>query len=124
MNFNELFDFNHRVQKNFVMVKKEEGEEITKNVYDNFNFLAGIFTIFYAIFSSKYRTNGFIGYIAIPFFFALIVNCIFLFISPSIYALAQLAEFIWFGMMFNTWFYNQLSRNGYKEDPSKKIIEE
>ncbi|TPR26254.1 hypothetical protein DY120_00725 [Apilactobacillus micheneri] len=124
MNFNELFDFNHRVQKSFVMVKKEGGKEITKNVYNNFNFLAGIFMIFYAIFSSKYKTKGFIGYIAIPFFFAFIVNCILGMASPSIYALAQLAEFIWFGMMFNTWFYNQLKRNGYKEDPTKQIVEE
>ncbi|KRL02377.1 hypothetical protein [Liquorilactobacillus capillatus] len=117
MNFAELFGFNDRVLQDTVMVREINGKTIKKQVKGSFNWLGGIFTIFYAVFSQKYKTTGFVAKIAIPFVIALVVNIIVSSAMGSVISLIlNLAELAWFGSMYDTWFKNQLLANGYTEE--------
>ena len=50
----------------------------------------------------------------IPFGTLIVVNFIVnLFVSDAIGAIINLAGAVWYGLMFDTWFKNQLIANGY-----------
>lgn len=120
MNFAELFDFNNRVKDDMVMVKTVDGKIIRKQVKASFNWMGGIFTIFYALFSQKYKTAGFVAKIAIPFVIALVANIVVSSAMGSvIYLIFNIAELVWFGSMYDTWFKNQLLVNGFVEEKSE-----
>ena len=116
MDFSDLFDFGHRVTKDTTMVKTVDDKEVTKRVRGSFNWLGGIFSLFYAIFSTKYKTKGFVGKMAVPFVIMIIVNLILELILGSLGSLiAGVADVAWVGLMFDTWFQHQLIANGYRE---------
>lgn len=117
MNFAELFDFNNRIKENVTMTKVVDGRVVRKNVKTSFNWMGGIFTIFYALFSQKYKTEGFVTKIAVPFVIALVANVIVSSTMGSvIYFILGIAELFWFGSMYDTWFKNQLLANGFVEE--------
>jgi len=120
MNFEELFDFSHRVTQDTVIVKTVNGQVDQKVVKGSFNWLGGIFTWFYAVLSVKYRTPGFGTKILVPFALACVVNLVAEWIiSLGFGTVLSLAEVAWFGIMYDTWFKNQLLKNGYTEQVSQ-----
>lgn len=116
MDLSDLFNFNDRVTKDTVMVKDVDGKHDEREVKAGFNWLGGLFTWFYALFSQKYKTEGFIKKTAVPFVIGIVVNLILQEINYALYGIANIAELVWFGFMFDTWFRNQLLANGYIEE--------
>lgn len=113
MDLSDLFDFNNRVEEDTTMIKIIDGAIDEKEVKSGFNWLGGIFTLFYALFSNKYKTEGFVKKIAIPFVMSIAINIVLE--RTALGVIANIAECVWFGLMYDTWFKNQLIANGYTE---------
>jgi len=114
MQLSDWFNFSGRIKRDTVMVKTIDQHEVTKQVRGSFNWLAGIFTWFYALFSVKYRTRGFARKVAGPFVFLWLINLLTVnILSDFSYGVLTILEFVWFGLMFDTWFEKQLEVNGY-----------
>ncbi|MFD1421308.1 hypothetical protein [Lactiplantibacillus songbeiensis] len=116
MDFAALFDFSHRVTKDTVMVKTVDGQVDRKVVKGSFNWLGFLFTWFYAVLSSKYKTPGFGTKAAVPFVLLIVVNILAqLILGDVLSRIVNIAGAVWFGLMFDTWFKQQLIKNGYTE---------
>lgn len=113
MDVSDLFNFSGRIKENMVFEKKINGKMDVREVKAGFNWLGGIFTLFYAMFSNIYKTEGFVKKIAVPFAIAVVINIVLE--RSSLGIIVNLAEGIWFGLMYDTWFKNQLVANGYVE---------
>lgn len=115
MQLSDWFNFSGRVKHEMVMVKIVDNHEVIKYVHGSFNWLAALLTWFYALFSSKYKTRGFAGKVAVPFIFLWVINMVTVDVLSDIsYAILMVLEFVWFGLMFDTWFAKQLLSNGYQ----------
>lgn len=124
MDLSDLFDFSGRIKENMIFEKEINGKLDVREVKTGFNWLGGIFTLFYALFSNVYKTEGFVKKIAVPFVMSIVVNIILE--KSSLGVIVNLAEAVWFGLMYDTWFKNQLIANGYvekKENSGEKISE-
>ena len=66
-----------------------------------------------AVFSNIYKTEGFVKKIAVLFAITVVINVVLE--RSSLGIIVNLAEGIWFGLMYDTWFKNQLVANGYVE---------
>lgn len=118
MDLSDLFNFNDRITKDTVMLKDVNGKHYEREIKTGFNWLGGIFTWFYALFSQKYQTEGFIKKTAVPFVIGIVVNLVLQEISYALYGIANIAEVVRFGFMFDTWFQNQAT---LKKDNLKKL---
>ncbi|BEI48162.1 hypothetical protein ACPT8I_07995 [Lactiplantibacillus plantarum] len=119
MDFSDWFDFNNRVKQDITLVKEVNGRTVTKQVKGSFNWLAFIFTFFYALFSQKYKTKDFLKKTAVPFVTLILINFIAeLILGRELVLIINFAGNIWYGFMFDTWFKNQLVVNGYHVDNS------
>ncbi|MCI1700784.1 MULTISPECIES: hypothetical protein [Liquorilactobacillus] len=124
MDLSDLFDFSGRVKENMVFEKEINGKMDVREVKTGFNWLGGIFTLFYALFSNVYKTEGFVKKVAVPFVISIVVNVILE--RSALGIIVNLAEGAWFGLMYDTWFKNQLIANGYvekKENSGEKLSE-
>ncbi len=114
MNFSDLFDFNNRVKNDMTLVKDVNGQKVTKQVKGSINWMALIFTGFYAMFSQKYKTKGFLQKALVLFVALIVINLIVRPILGNVIGMiVNLAGAVWYGLMFDTWFKNQLIANGY-----------
>jgi len=102
------------------MSKQVNGQVVQKQVTDKFCWLAFFFTAFYAIFSKKYRTRGFIPKTLVVLLILVLINFGLSYLFDDTDWLWDLIEAIYFGMMFNTWYYHQLIKNGYQEDMNNR----
>ncbi|CAM3210612.1 hypothetical protein [Lactiplantibacillus plajomi] len=117
MDISDWFDFNNRVKHDMTLVKEVNGQVVTKHVKGSINWLAIIFTFFYALFSQKYKTKDFLKKTAIPFVALIVLNgLIQVIFGSTIGTIINFAGAIWYGLMFDTWFRNQLLANGYHVD--------
>lgn len=115
MDFSDWFNFSQRVKQDHVLVKVTNGQADRKTVRGSINWLALIFTFFYALFSQKYRTPGFIQKAAVPFVALIGINMIAeMLVGSGLQVVINLAGAVWYGLMFDTWFENQLLANGYQ----------
>ncbi|RRK09215.1 hypothetical protein D1831_14060 [Lactiplantibacillus garii] len=114
MDFSDWFDFNNRVKQDMTLVKEVNGQTVTKQVKGSINWLALIFTGFYAMFSQKYKTKDFLQKALVPFVALILLNIIVnLLLGNMIELITNIAGAVWYGLMFDTWFKNQLIANGY-----------
>jgi len=116
----DLFAINKRVKGSKLMSKQVNGQVVQKQVTDKFCWLAFFFTAFYAIFSKKYRTRGFIPKTLVVLLILVLINFGLSYLFDDTDWLWDLIEAIYFGMMFNTWYYHQLIKNGYQEDMNNR----
>lgn len=122
MDFSDLFDFGHRVTEDKTMSKVVNNQEVVKQIRGSFNWLAAFFSLFYAIFSQKYKTKGFVAKIAVPFVVMFVANLVFYAVLGNLgRLLSNIAGFVWVGMMFDTWFEHQLIANGYHEQMTNQM---
>ncbi|MFC6164689.1 hypothetical protein ACFP3T_08410 [Lactiplantibacillus dongliensis] len=116
MDFAALFDFSHRVTKDTVMVKTVDGQVDRKVVKGSFNWLGFLFTWFYAVLSSKYKTPGFGTKVGIPLIVMIVINlALQVILGRSLSLIVDLVWSVLNGLMFDTWFKQQLIKNGYTE---------
>jgi len=118
--FAEWFNLKQRVKHDRVFEKEVNGERQTKKVYGSFNWWALLFTWFYAVLSPRCQTKFFAIKSAVPFLAMLLVNMIMrLFFVENVALIVSLIGDVWYGLMFETWFRNQLIANGYQpvKDP-------
>lgn len=120
MDLADLFAINKRVKGSKLMSKQVNGQVVQKQVTDKFCWLAFFFTAFYAIFSKKYRTRGFIPKTLVVLLILVLINFGLSYLFDDTDWLWDLIEAIYFGMMFNTWYYHQLIKNGYQEDMNNR----
>lgn len=119
MDFSDWFDFKNRVKQDTTLTKEVNGQTVTKQVKGSFNWLAFIFTFFYALFTQKYKTKDFLKKAAVPFVVLILINIIVGSITdPDIGFIVNIGGAVWYGFMFDTWFKNQLIANGYSVDNS------
>ncbi|MFC6180235.1 hypothetical protein [Lactiplantibacillus daowaiensis] len=111
----EWFGFKQRVKQDLIFEKEENGTTITKRVYGRFNLWALLFTWFYALFSPRCQIRYFSLKSAVPFLAMLSLNMIVsLFFTENVVMAVGLIGDIWYGIMFETWFKNQLVADGYQ----------
>lgn len=118
MDLSDLFAINRRVRGTRYLVKQVDQRMVSKRVPAKFNWLAFIFTAFYAVFSRQYRTRGFIAKLFGDLLLLVLINCGLSYLFEGSDWLWNIIEAVYFGSMFDTWYYNQLRKNGYREDPN------
>ena len=115
MTFADWFNFKGRVKQDQVLVKTVDGQQDTKVVRGSFNWLAFLFTWFFALFSFRYRTPFFIVKALVPFMALMTINMLVqALFSTNVQLVINILGAVWYGAMFNTWFRNQLLVNGYQ----------
>jgi RNA polymerase subunit RPABC4/transcription elongation factor Spt4 len=115
MNFSDLFDFKNRVQRDTVMISDMNGVHDERLAKKGFNWLGALFMYFYVLFSEKYNVHGFGKKMVIIYFVWNLLVCVLSIISPIIALILIVVGFIWIGLMFDTWFRDQLIISGYTE---------
>lgn len=115
MNFSDLFDFGNRVRQNTVMVSDVNGVHDERLVKKGFNWLGALFMYFYVLFSEKYDIHGFGKKLVIIGFISEFLLGILTALIPIAGVILGVVVFIWIGLMFDTWFRNQLMIRGYTE---------
>ena len=105
------------------MSKQVNGRVVEKRVTGKLCWLAFFFTACYAMFSNKYRTRGFIPKMFVVLLILVLINLELSYLFDDTDWLWNLIEGVYFGMMFNTWYYHQLMKNGYQEDRNKRSLE-
>lgn len=111
---NDWFDFGHRVTGETTLVKMIDGQPDVKVVKAGFNWLAVLFNWLYVLVSAKYQTPGFRQKFLIRFFGATaVVALVTIILGQLLGMLLGLAMEVWIGLLFDTWFKNQLLANGY-----------
>ncbi|QGQ38611.1 hypothetical protein [Lactiplantibacillus plantarum] len=123
MDLSDLFAVNKRIIGTKIMSKQVNGRTIEKTVVGGFCWWAFFFTAFYAMFSKKYKTKGFITKMMVNLLILVLINCGLSYLFDDSDWLWNFAEAIYFGLMFNTWYYNQLIRNGYHENHQHESLE-
>lgn len=123
MDVSDLFAVNKRVSGTKIMVKQVNGRSVEKAVVGKFCWWAFFFGAFYAVFSKKYRTKGFISKMFINVLIIVLLNCGLSYLFDDTDWLWNLMEAIYLGLMFNTWYYDQLIKNGYQEDHKRTPLE-
>ncbi|BEI48164.1 hypothetical protein ACPT8I_08005 [Lactiplantibacillus plantarum] len=123
MDVSDLFAINKRVSGTKIMVKQVNGRSVEKTVVGKFCWWAFFFGAFYAVFSKKYRTKGFISKMFINVLIIVLLNCGLSYLFDDTDWLWNLMEAIYLGLMFNTWYYDQLIKNGYQEDHKRTPLE-
>lgn len=116
MDLTDLFAVNRRITGTRIMTKWVNGRVVEKPVTGKFCWLAFFFAAFYAAFSKKYRTKGFIPKMFVMVLILVLINCGLSYLFDDTDWLWDLLEGIYIGLMFNTWYYDQLVKNGYQED--------
>ena len=114
MNTKDWFDFSHRVTRDEVLVKTVDGRQDVKMVRGSFNWLAVLFNWIYVLVTTKYKTPGFAKKFLVIFCAgSAVITLLMLLLGIGIGFIMELAMYAWIGLMFDTWFKNQLLANGY-----------
>lgn len=121
MDLTDVFAFTEIVTKPKVMTKLVNKQLVTKQVAGRFNWLAFFFAAFYATFSKKYRTRGFIAKSFAILVILVLINCGLSYLFDGTDGFWDFIEAIYYGLMFDTWYYHQLLKNGYREAGSTII---
>ncbi|KZU92996.1 integral membrane protein [Lactiplantibacillus plantarum] len=108
MDLTDVFAVTKRVTEPKVMTKLVNKQLVTKQVAGRFNWLAFFFAAFYAVFSNKYRTRGFIAKLFVVLLILVLINCGLSYLFDGTDVLWNLIEAIYYGLMFDTWYYHQL----------------
>ena len=116
MDLTDVFTINNRLTEPKTMTKLVNGQLVIKQVRGRFSWLAFFFTAFYAVFSKKYRTKGFNAKMFVILLILVLINCGLSYLFDNTDWLWNLIEAVYFGMMFDTWYYHQLLKNGYQAD--------
>lgn len=123
MDVSDLFAVNKRVKGTKVMIKQVNAQRVEKPVSGKFSWWAFFFAAFYAVFSKKYRTKGFIPKMFVNVVILVLINCGLSYLFDDTDWLWNLIEAIYVGLMFNTWYYDQLVKNGYQESHDQQPLE-
>lgn len=108
-------DFNHRVTSDLTLVKEINGQQDVQHVKAGFNWLAALFTGIYPLVSQRYRTTGFVKKAWIPIFAIWVLDIIAQIVFGQLMSLVvNLAGLVIYGMMFDSWYRDQLLANGYR----------
>ncbi|RRK09584.1 hypothetical protein D1831_11960 [Lactiplantibacillus garii] len=114
MDISDWFDFSHRVQSETVLVKEVNGQVESKTVRGSFNWMAVLFNWIYVLATKQYRTPGFIQkFITIDIVGSVVCSAVYFLLGTFLGLVVSLAMYVWIGMMFDTWFKDQLLVNGY-----------
>lgn len=114
MDISDWFDFKQRVTQDMTLVKTVDGRTVTKQVKGSFNWLAWIFSWIYVLATQKYKTAGFVKKAIIPVVALYVADLLVVIIlGNTIGFIFNVAGSVWYGLMFDTWFKNQLIANGY-----------
>ncbi len=123
MDLSDLFAINRRVSGTKILVKQVNGRVVEKMVSGKFCWWAFFFSVFYAVFSKRYRTKGFIPKMFINVLILILINCGLSYLFDDTDWLWNLVEAIYLGLMFDTWYYDQLIKNGYQVDHNRQPLE-
>ena len=123
MDLSDLFAVNKRIIGTKIMSKQVNGKAIEKTVLSGFCWWAFFFTVFYAMFSKKYKSKGFVTKVFVNVLILILINCGLSYLFDNSDWLWNFVEAIYVGLMFNTWYYNQLIKNGYQEDHEHAPLE-
>lgn len=121
MNFSQYFDFKNRVISDQSYEKVVNDKEVYKQVSGKYNWWAFFFCGFYALFTNEYKTRGFVKRVWIIYGIEIAFNIVItIAISQEVQGIFSLAEAVFNGYMFNSWYRDQLVENGYQltNDPA------
>jgi len=114
LDLSDIFGINQRVKAPKLM---------SKQVTSKFCWWVCFFTAFYAVFSKKYCTRGFIAKTFVVLLILVLINFGLSYLFDDTDWLWNLIEGIYVGTMFNTWYYHQLINNGYQETVTNQSTE-
>ncbi|RRK09213.1 hypothetical protein D1831_14050 [Lactiplantibacillus garii] len=123
MDLSDLFAINGRVSGTKTMIKQVNGQTVKKLVIGKFCWWAFFFTAIYAAVSKKYRTKGFVAKMFVILLILVLINFGLSYLFDGTDWLWNLLEGVYFGLMFNTWYYDQLIKNGYQEVHNHQPVE-
>lgn len=106
LDLSDFFAINHRVGGVKTMTKLVNGQRVTKEVAGRFSWLAFFFTAFYAVFSQKYRTRGFIPKLFVILLILVLINLGLSYLFDDSDWVWNSIEAVYFGLMFDTWYYD------------------